>query len=39
MMKFWGDGGVPAVLKTSSVQKGDFIKAGGQDAWSGRAAL
>ena len=26
-------------LKTSLVQKGDFIKAQGQDLWAGRAAL
>ena len=26
-------------LKTSLVEKGDFIKAQGQDLWAGRAAL
>ena len=46
-MKFWGDGGLwgpemtakKEFLKTSLVQKGDFIKAWGQDPWAGRAAL
>ena len=45
-MKFWGDGGgfpepmaKKEFLKMSLVQKGDFIKAWGQDPWAGRVAL
>ena len=47
VMRLWGDGGVfmgseptakKEFLKTSLVQKGDFIKVGGQDSWVGRAA-
>ena len=46
MMRFWGDGGVVGsrayahkeFLKTSLVQKGESIKARGQDPRAGRAA-
>ena len=46
MMKFWGDGGLwgpepmakKGFLKTSLVQKGDFIKARGQNPWAERAS-
>ena len=48
VMKFWDDGGgswspeltaKKEFLKMSLVQKGDFIKAWGQDLWAERAAL
>ena len=46
MTGFWGDGGQGLELKakkefrkTSLVQKGDFIKALGQDPWAGRDGL
>ena len=45
VMKFWGDDGGSelmaknAFFKMSLVQKGDFIKARGQDPWAGGAGL
>ena len=43
-MGFWNGGGSELTakkefLKTSLVQKGDFIRARGQDLWAGRATL
>ena len=44
VIRFWGNRGLEPTakkefLKTSLVQKGDFIKTWGQDLWAGRAAL
>ena len=41
VLEWWKSGadGQERNLETSLVQKGDFIKAGGQDPWAGRAAL
>ena len=43
-MRFWNGGGSELMdkkdfLKTSLVQKGDFIRAWGQDLWAERATL
>ena len=38
---WWGSGsdGQKRIFEMSLVQKGDFIKAGGQDPWTERTAL